>query len=134
MYIYYKDSREPKFGHGHLLRLVVRHELLHNTIDLCKIGHEARLTLLLPLPWPLSHRGSILLEAVVQVREIHEGQRWIMLFVDGDGGFGDPSGGLDAGAGSPEPVQRKRAEIFLVLQVLAQSGWLGVHVCHFTCR
>lgn len=56
-----------------------------------------------------------------------------MLFVDGDGSVGDPSGGLDTCPRPPVSVHGEGAEPTLVLQMLSQGGGLGIDICHLAC-
>ena len=70
------------------------------------------------------------LQAIVQVRQIDQRQRWPVLFHHIDRSLSNPARTCDIGTGTPESSQRKDTEFFLKL--VAQLRWLAVGIENFS--
>lgn len=66
------------------------------------------------------------MQAIVEVREVDEGEGWVVLLVDLDGSVRGPLGGLNGRARAPEAVEREGTEA--ALELLPQARRVGVDV------
>ena len=84
-------------------RGVVVNQLAADCVELGEIGLDARVG------------GAELLQAIVEVGKVDEGEGGIVGAIDLNGGVGDPLGGFDAGGRSPEIEEWELAELLLEL-------------------
>lgn len=118
------------------LRLVVAHEPFHYPVDLLEVLQNlpcgvVRVRLLLyagaaASPRERRRRGPVLLQAVVEVREVDEGEGGVVLLVDLDGRVGRPLGGFDGRARAPKAMEGEGAQA--ALELLAQARRARVDV------